>query len=145
MLVHPRVGGIVDFTASRLVQAWTGRTSSPIDVFDRSVDQFTSPGCAAIAEESAPETDSGVRADRSALTASAEQQFRTLTQLLDSARRHSQAPRKDTADLCSPEDRSIPSTCSPPPASPANQPALHAHLVGILTRTQKETTKEMSR
>ncbi|NMM91369.1 hypothetical protein B2J88_49595, partial [Rhodococcus sp. SRB_17] len=60
------------------------------------------------------------------------------TLLLDSARRLSPAPRKGTADLCSPQYRSIPSTCSPPPASPANQPALHAHLVGNLTMNTEE-------
>ena len=74
-------------TAAGLAQAWTGQSSSPIEIFDRSVDRFTSLDCAAAAEKDTHAEDSGVSADRCAfLAASAEQQFRTVMLLLDPAR-----------------------------------------------------------
>jgi hypothetical protein len=78
---------IDESTAAGLAQAWTGQSSSPIEIFDRSVDRFTSLDCATAAEKDTHADDSGVRADRCAfLAASAEQQFRTVTLLLDPAR-----------------------------------------------------------
>lgn len=74
-------------TAVGLARAWTGQSSSPIEIFDRSVDRFTSLDCAAAAGMTRAAEDSGTRADRCAfLAASAEQQFRTVTLLLDPAR-----------------------------------------------------------
>lgn len=77
---------IDESSASRLARAWTGQSSSPIEIFDRSVDRFTSLDCAA-ADKGAATEDSGMSADRCAfLAASAEQQFRTVTLLLAPAR-----------------------------------------------------------
>ncbi|MET3953779.1 hypothetical protein ABIE52_000645 [Rhodococcus sp. OAS809] len=81
------VRSIDESTAAGLARAWTGQSSSPIEIFDRSVDRFTSLDCPAAADKDTATADSGVRADRCAfLAASAEQQFRTVTLLLDPAR-----------------------------------------------------------
>lgn len=81
------VRSIDESTAAGLARAWTGQSSSPIEIFDRSVDRFISLDCAAPADNATATADSGVRADRCAfLAASAEQQFRTVTLLLDPAR-----------------------------------------------------------
>lgn len=81
------VRSIDESTAAGLAQAWTGQSSSPIEIFDRSVDRFTSLDCTTAAEKDTRAEDSGVSADRCAfLAASAEQQFRTVTLLLDPAR-----------------------------------------------------------
>ncbi|MDZ7914705.1 MAG: hypothetical protein U5O16_23165 [Rhodococcus sp. (in: high G+C Gram-positive bacteria)] len=78
---------IDESTASGLARAWTGQSSSPIEIFDRSVDRFTSLDCPAAADNDTHAEDSGVSADRCAfLAASAEQQFRTVTLLLTPAR-----------------------------------------------------------
>ncbi|MBT2276204.1 hypothetical protein [Rhodococcus qingshengii] len=81
------VRSIDESTAANLARAWTGQSSSPIEIFDRSVDRFTSLDCAAPAENATATADSGMSADRCAfLAASAEQQFRTMTLLLTPAR-----------------------------------------------------------
>lgn len=81
------VRSIDESTAAGLARAWTGQSSSPIEIFDRSVDRFTSLDCAAPAENATATADSGMSADRCAfLAASAEQQFRTMTLLLTQAR-----------------------------------------------------------
>ncbi|MGR6520097.1 hypothetical protein ACU5JM_00410 (plasmid) [Rhodococcus erythropolis] len=80
------VRSIDESTAAGLARAWTGQSSSPIEIFDRSVDRFTSLDCAA-ADKDMATADSGMSADRCAfLAASAEQQFRTVTLLLTPAR-----------------------------------------------------------
>ncbi|WCT05977.1 hypothetical protein [Rhodococcus qingshengii] len=62
---------------------WTGQNSSPVDVFNRSLEQYLSLGCADAANPPTPTLDPQVGADRCAfLAASAEQQFHTLTLLL---------------------------------------------------------------
>lgn len=62
---------------------WTGQNSSPIDVFNRSLEQYLSLGCADAANPPTPTLDPQLDADRCAfLAASAEQQFHTLTLLL---------------------------------------------------------------
>ncbi|MBS3694044.1 hypothetical protein [Rhodococcus qingshengii] len=81
------VRSIDESTAANLARAWTGQSSSPIEIFNRSVDRFTSLDCAAPAENATATADSGMSADRCAfLAASAEQQFRTMTLLLTPAR-----------------------------------------------------------
>ncbi|QXC46191.1 hypothetical protein [Rhodococcus qingshengii] len=61
---------------------WTGQNSSPVDVFNRSLEQYLSLGCADAANPPTPTLDT----DRCAfLAASAEQQFRTLALLLPPA------------------------------------------------------------
>ncbi|MDV6212680.1 hypothetical protein R3Q08_30940 [Rhodococcus erythropolis] len=78
---------IDESTAAGLARAWTGQSSSPIEIFDRSVDRFISLDCAAPADKDTATADSDMSADRCAfLAASAEQQFRTVTLLLDPAR-----------------------------------------------------------
>lgn len=78
---------IDESTAAGLARAWTGQSSSPIEIFNRSVDRFTSLDCATPAENATATADSGMSADRCAfLAASAEQQFRTMTLLLTQAR-----------------------------------------------------------
>lgn len=62
---------------------WTGQSSSPVDVFNRSLEQYLSLGCADAANPPTPTLDPQGGADRCAfLAASAEQQFHTLTLLL---------------------------------------------------------------
>ncbi len=62
---------------------WTGQNSSPVDVFNRSLEQYLSLGCADAAKPPTSTLDPQVDADRCAfLAASAEQQFHTLTLLL---------------------------------------------------------------
>ncbi|MGE2772905.1 hypothetical protein ACQGAO_32395 [Rhodococcus sp. 1.20] len=62
---------------------WTGQNSSPVDVFNRSLEQYLSFGCADAAQTPTPMLAPQIDADRCAfLAASAEQQFHTLTLLL---------------------------------------------------------------
>ncbi len=71
----------IDKTTSPL--EWTGQNSSPVDVFNRSLEQYLSLGCANPTDPPTPTLDPHVDADRCAfLAASAEQQFHTLTLLL---------------------------------------------------------------
>lgn len=78
---------IDESSVSRLERAWTGQSSSPIEIFDRSVDRFTSLDCPAAADNGTATEGSDMSADRCAfLAASAEQQFRTVTLLLTPAR-----------------------------------------------------------
>lgn len=70
-------------TTTPLTLTWSGQTSSPVDVFKRSLEQYLSLGCADAANPPTPTLDPQVDADRCAfLAASAEQQFHTLTLLL---------------------------------------------------------------
>ena len=81
------VRSIDESSVSRLARAWTGQSSSPIEIFNRSVDRFISLDCAVPADKDTHAADSGMSADRCAfLAASAEQQFRTMTLLLTPAR-----------------------------------------------------------
>ena len=85
------VQSIDESTADALARAWTGQRSSPIEIFNRSVNRFTTLDCTATATATAEKDthaeDSSTSADRCAfLTASAEQQFRTVTLLLDPPR-----------------------------------------------------------
>lgn len=81
------VRSIDESTAAGLSRAWTGQSSSPIEIFNRSVDRFISLDCAVPADKDTHAADSGMSADRCAfLAASAEQQFRTVTLLLTPAR-----------------------------------------------------------